>query len=495
MDGSAPDARFAFFLTAAGFFSSLFLKPNENSESTPAPRERDKRAASSSEGFALFASIAFTLAAFTPDASASSDGDKRFFKRLARTEFELFTSLDNFNSTHPTSGNASPFFNAFARAFLFHCFVRVSGVYLRATNRDLLLFSDAPAVRKGKPAIKHELRVLPPGKARKYAKYFTRARQYDGGKDAFSKGWLYAFVGGAEASGFISIGFDGTNAFLFNELRVNGKTFCLNEGLHKTRFDAVKGDVQIREPGLKLDWRGADACYRVRFKARKGKNELEIDYSFKRVHPKVGGYRAVFEVYDNVLARWIFSPLHGSIRVRVKGNADAFAPGLSALADKTIESDFAYCENVRALVPLASMGWHWTLLSCSDSLETPSKIVGFMDLFFGKPPGVPLNLQLYSVDLVKGTLEIYGDPVVRYSRGRVPSLSVASRDGSLSFRARKASPGAYKEIKGSRLAGLLKTADIDYRGYPSVGTAIINGKKYKAVGTSEFAGTGEGYWI
>jgi hypothetical protein len=355
---------------------------------------------------------------------------------------------------------------------------------MKADNSGVLVYSLDPSTKGVEPRVRFE-------RTKRFDRHFTLARQYDGGAPAFEKGWLYAFVGGKNASGFISLGFDGTNTFLFNELRADGRTFCFNEGLHKARFYPRLGCARVREPGLELDWRGGNACYSVRFKARKGRNELEIKYSFKRIKASIGGYCGVFEEYGGVLGHWIFSPMHGTLEIKVKGDADAFAPGLAALANQTIESDFAYCENVRALVPFASMGWHWTLLSCPSE----KKIVGFMDMFLGNAPGIPLNLQLYSVDLTTGRLDVYGNPRVRYSHGRIPSLSVESADRKLSLSIRKQDAGVYKEIHGKKLAGFLETAGMDYRAYPSKGVVKFNGRKRAATGTSEYAGFRKSYWL
>jgi hypothetical protein len=104
LDGWPPEARFTFFLTflflATVFFPILLSNFKWNNDSTLTPRTRDKRAASSSEGFALFASIAFNFAGFTPDASANPPSESLRFKRFARTKFELLTSLANFKLPH-----------------------------------------------------------------------------------------------------------------------------------------------------------------------------------------------------------------------------------------------------------------------------------------------------------------------------------------------------------------------------------------------------------
>ncbi|MFA4946362.1 MAG: hypothetical protein WC607_02355 [Candidatus Micrarchaeia archaeon] len=359
---------------------------------------------------------------------------------------------------------------------------------MKADNKGVLVYSLDPSVKGVEPRARFE-------RTKRFDSRFTLAKQYDGGAPAFEKGWLYSFVGGEEASGFIALGFDGSNSFLFNELRANGKTFRLGEGLHAARFDSRRGSARIREPGVELDWSGANACYRVRFKCRKDANELELVYSFKRIKQSIGGYRAVFEEYGGVLGYFIFSPCHGKLEIKVKGDAEVFSKGLSCLANKTVESDFAYCENVRSLVPFASMGWHWTLLCCRDPAGRPEKIVGFMDMFFGKAPGIPLNLQLYSVDLATGRLDVYGNPRVRYSHGAIPSLAVESRDKALSLAVRKVNAGAEQEIRGKKLAGVLETADIDYRAYPSKGVVKFNGKRRAATGTSEYAGFRKGYWL
>ena len=371
---------------------------------------------------------------------------------------------------------------------------------MKATNRDLLLFSNAPIIKNKKPGFKHELRVLPPSKSRKYAKYFTLAREYDGGKDAFSKGWLYAFVGGKKASGFISIAFDGSNSYLFNEIRFKGKTIGIEEGLCKVRFDQEQGRAIVKDARKQLVWSGKGPEYEVVFTMRDGPNELKLTYSFSRIRRDIGYYKCIFEQYGSILADWFLAPMHGKLLIESKGDlAKLGYADLKPLVGEPLESNFGYTECVHANLPFLRAGWQWSVLACQrDPGELqPEKFVGFFDFFIGNLFNcIPLNFQFYTVDVATGEFNVFSEAEMLVEKVEgIPRIKVTNAEGSVKLLIQSASEGKRHSIKGKRLARFLKTADIDYRGYPSVGTAIIDGKEYKAIGTSEFAGTGEGYWI
>ncbi|OIO28520.1 hypothetical protein COX86_02990 [Candidatus Micrarchaeota archaeon CG_4_10_14_0_2_um_filter_60_11] len=380
----------------------------------------------------------------------------------------------------------------------------VNACVATATNEDLLLFSVEPKVSKNaagkdRAELKHTLKVLDAQAAKKYAKYFSLAREYDGGSGLFSKGWLYAFVGGEDASGFCAIGFDGVNSFLFNELRYKGKTYGIEEGLCKAVFDPLNGAASIKEPKKRVEWRGKGPEYEVDVTVGDTENELALHYSFSRIKPEIGNYRCVFEKFGSVLSYWYLAPMHGRLTINAKGDlAKIGYADLAPLVGKLIESDFGYTEAVHVNVPFFSVGWQWTVLACQSQPEglKPEKIVGFFDFFFSTKEGrLPLNYQFYTVDLASGKFEAFAEADVKFEEGEIPLVRVSNRDGSVKLAIQNAGPGELHKLKGKRLANFLETADIDYRAYPCVATVTIDGKEYKAVGTSEFAGTGKSYWL
>ena len=50
-------------------------------------------------------------------------------------------------------------------------------------------------------------------------------------------------------------------------------------------------------------------------------------------------------------------------------------------------------------------------------------------------------------------------------------------------------------ITGRKLANFFSTVDINYTAYTAIATALINGKKYNAIGNSEIAGGSKNYWL
>ena len=369
---------------------------------------------------------------------------------------------------------------------------------VKATTEDVLVFSAKPILEKNGPAMKHSLRVVKPGQARKYLKHFSLPAEYGGGSPPFSKGWLYAFVGGTEANGFCALAFDGTNSFLFNELRYKGKSIAVGEGPCNAQYDPLKGGVRVNEPRRRVSWRGKCPEYEVDVAVSDGgENELLLHYSFQRIKPNTGGYKCVFEKFGRVFAHWVLAPMHGRLTIDAKGDLKALGcKELEPLTGKTIESDFGYAENVHVNAPLVNVGWQWSVLACQNSPGElkPEKIVGFMDLFLGGPR-LPLNYQVYVLDVETGGFQVYADAETIFDAGEIPVVRVKNKEGTVKLVIQGSSLGKRRRIKGKKLADFLHTADIDYRSYPSVGTAVINNKEYQAVGTSEFAGATPGYWI
>ncbi len=369
---------------------------------------------------------------------------------------------------------------------------------VRATNKDVLVFSASPALSGNKPSVTHSLRVARPDN---YEKFFSGEREYDGGSPAFSKGWLYAFVGGEEANAFCAIAFDGTNSHFFNEVRLKNECVQVEEGPCKVSYDGKAAEARFSDERRKVVWRGKGPEYSVQITVFDGENELVLTYSFERIKPEIGGYKCVFEKFGRVLSYWFLAPMRGRLTVNAKGDLEKLGYGsLKPLVGKVLESGFAYTENVHVGLPFARVGWQWSVLACQSKPGPlkPEKIVGFFDFFLGEPraPVLPLNYQFYVVDVATGEFNVFADAESVFEPGEVPVVRVKSRDEKVKLVIQSSSPGKKRKIKGKRLANFLETADIEYRSYPSVATATINDREYKAVGTSEFAGSGKGgYWL
>jgi len=361
-----------------------------------------------------------------------------------------------------------------------------------ASNKDILeFFFDGVhrAVRKMTPAEKNEHEHL-----------FTDEKQYAPTKGSFERGWTYGFVGTKFFSAFIALASDSKEQMLFHELRYKGKTLALGECICDAEHKGRK--MSIAEKERKLEWTGSPPEYEVSLELKGEKGSLKFLYKFSRISKKIGFYRCVYRTFNQMLAYWFLSPMKAALQITGDGDLSEFKLGeFEELVNTTIETNFAYTENVKILVPMIQMGWYWHFLNCYEGEDwiNPSKIVGFMDLFFldkKRQMLLPLNFQMYYVDAKTGAFRVFGEAQCELKWEKDAAEFKANElEKHVSFQVKNSSPVNTRQIRGKKFYGGVTVQNIDYSSFSNEGTARIGRKKYNVIGTSEITGREHSVWI
>lgn len=366
-----------------------------------------------------------------------------------------------------------------------------------ASNKDVLEYHF-----HGKPIVN----IL---RTDKYDKYFTAPRQYSGANDPFEKGWIYAAIGTRDFSSFITLGFDNQQRYLFNEIRYKDKTYPIGEGFCNATASFYPDHLEVSDALRELSWKNPAPNYDIVMKAKapdasKPYGEITLHYSFEEISPDIGKYKCVYEEFDKVLAYWTLSPAKGSLAIESKGDLSQFRLGEAEdLIGKTVESRFAYNENIHFKVPMIGEGWNWTILGCfkNEGDLQPSIFISFMEQAYlpSRASKVPLFTQLYVIDLDEGTSELYNEAEAKLRfDGASPELEITTPNGEAEIKIRTKSAAATTKhsIRGGKIMDILFRTDYDYTTFPSVAEVKINGKKYDAIGTSEVTGAERFcYWV
>ncbi|MFQ5406502.1 MAG: hypothetical protein ACE5DI_05095 [Candidatus Micrarchaeia archaeon] len=363
---------------------------------------------------------------------------------------------------------------------------------MRATNKDVLIFSFDGLNRKVEKA---------KGKEKsKFLEFFDFRKLYAPPQTHLERGWTYGFLGGEFFSAFIAIGEDKHEQMLFHELRFEGKTYKLGEGFCTVKYSQNK--MSVSDKTRELVWNGEPPQYAVSFELKGKKGSLFFKYCFLQHKKSIGFYKGVHKAFDRLTSYWFFSPMKAQVKINGKGDLSEFKLGkLEELVGTTIETQFAYTERVRILVPLLSMGWYWHLLDCfTRDAREPEKIMGFMDFYFNNKDLkmlLPLNFQVYHVDLKSGAFSVFGEAQCRLEwRRKTPVLKVNTFGGKkVSFEVESSQHPDTIQIKDNLVYGRFLLHDIDYAAYPSVGKAKIGKKHYKVIGTGEVTGKQPSVWI
>ncbi len=344
----------------------------------------------------------------------------------------------------------------------------------------------------------------------KYDKYFTTQRQYSGATEPLEKGWIYAALGTREMSSFVTLGFDGTQRYLFNEIRYKNKTYPLGEGFCNTTTTFGPGRLEISDALRELRWKNPIPNYDIELKAKvadpsKPYGEITLHYSFEEISPDIGKYRCIYQQFDKVLAYWMISPAKGTLSIDSKGDTSSFKLGEAEdLIGKTISSKFAYNENIHFQIPMIGEGWNWTILGCfkNQGDEQPSIFISFMEQSYlpSQKAKIPLFTQLYVIDLDTGASELYNDAQAKltFDENATPILEIATPQGEVEIKlgAKSAESTIKHQIRGIKMMDLLFRTDYDYTTFPSIAKVKLNGKEYDAIGTSEVTGAERFcYWI
>ena len=366
-----------------------------------------------------------------------------------------------------------------------------------ATPSDVLVFSLDAYFKDKKPRIKHVLNIASGKNASKYDGLYNAKSQYDGGKGLTrSRGWLYGFIGNEEMSSFCAIGFDGLNSIFFNEIRTDGKTISVEDGLSDFKYNAKTATAKLEDKRKTITWKGLAPEFEVDITIKNGKDELSLHYSFTKLNEKIGPYRGVFEQYQQIQGNFTLSPVKGKLTINAKGDISKLGyADLKPLIGKIIESNFAYVEVAHVAIPFISVGWKWSILGCQKHFDQGinlEKFAGFFELFVTPThTQIPLNYNLYSIDLATGQINVVPTADVQENGN---NFTVENTDAQIKLEIQN-NPSKTYEIKGKKLAHYFSTADIKYTAYTCIAKATISGKEYKAIGNSEQAGGNKNYWL
>ncbi len=335
-----------------------------------------------------------------------------------------------------------------------------------------------------------------------FAPFFKPEKLFTGSTKSHERGWLYGYFGGAEAQAFVALAFDERQSRFFNEVRVGGESHLFGEGPCKAKFGAKEATVSDEE--REVTWKYNDLEFEVQVTLKHAKGTLFFKYVFSRLSDALGNYRCVFHVLNQLAANWVIYPLKGSLSIWVDGEASSFklSSELEALLGRTLESEFAYVEDVHLALPLVSAGWNWNVFFAtrSEGETVHKRFVGLMQFFVDvQGRHLPINFQYYHVDPSTGKLNMYGDAdsSIKFSEG-LPTISAKSPDDKFSVSITALQKPEKRLIKGVTLLSPLRvtSADIDYSAFPIEGVAEIEGEKFTGRGTSELAGLKKlSYWF
>ncbi|MBU1197565.1 hypothetical protein KJ765_03550 [Candidatus Micrarchaeota archaeon] len=349
---------------------------------------------------------------------------------------------------------------------------------------------------------KRGVRRVPPHdpKHAVFSSFFSKEKLFQGSSTAFERGWLYGYFGAEVLQSFIGLAFDEHQNYLFHELRSGKKTWLFGEGSCKSRF--YPREALVSDSERELRWRFNALQSKVRFVVKRKKADLVFQYDFSRIRRKIGNYRCVFTVFNQVLASWVLYPLKARMRLDIEGqpNSVRLPPELECINGKWLESPFAYTEMVHIALPLFSAGWNWNIFYCVPTLGKGNpKFVGLMKFFVElQKTRIPINYQVYVVDLMSGAFHLFGDATSTESHvRRKPHISASTPDGHLRIQATALHAPKKRLIKGVTLLSPLKvrSADIDYAAFPNEARVEFRGRHYAGRGTSEITGLKKlAYW-
>ncbi len=371
-----------------------------------------------------------------------------------------------------------------------------SGKKMLASNKDVLEYHF-----HGKP----QVNIL---RTDKYDKYFTLERQYSGSAGPFERGWIYAAIGNREVSSFITLGFDEKQRMLFNEIRYKDKTYPLGEGFCNSTTTFYPDHLEISDALRELKWGKSVPNYEIEMKAKtpdstKPFGQITLNYKFEEALPDLGKYKCVFSEFNEVFAYWMISPAKGTLSIDAKGDLSQFRLNEAEdLVGKTIESKFAYNENIHFKLPMIGEGWNWTILGCFKHKEDeqPAIFISYMEQFIKTNEKIPIFTQLYVIDLEKGTSELYNEAqaTLSWREDKTPLLTIATpdREIEITITPKSAQTISRHQIRGLPITKFLYKTECEYTTYPSVASVKINGTTYDAIGTSEVTGAEKFcYWI
>lgn len=366
-----------------------------------------------------------------------------------------------------------------------------------ATPNDVIVFSIDAYLKDKQPKIKHVLHIATGNDAKKYDFLYTAKSQYDGGQGLTrSRGWLYGFIGNESMSSFCAIGFDGINSIFFNEIRTNGKTISVEDGLSDVKYQPKTATAKTEDKRKTITWKGLAPEFEVDITIHDKENELSIHYSFTKLNEKIGPYRGVFEQYNQIQGNFLLSPVKCKMTINAKGDITKLGyPELAPLVGKIIESNFAYTEVAHVSIPFINTGWKWSILGCQKHFDAGinlEKFAGFFEMFITPlQKQIALNYYLYAIDLNTGQMTVAPTVEIQEEEN---TLTVENKDDEIKLEIHN-SPSKIYHIQGKKLAKYFTTADIRYTAYTCIAKATISGKEYKAIGNSEQAGGNKNYWL
>ncbi len=361
-----------------------------------------------------------------------------------------------------------------------------------ASNKDILEFYF--------DGVHRAVRKMTPAEKKDYEHLFTDEKQYAPTKGTFERGWTYGFLGTKFFSAFIALASDAKEQYLFHELRYKGKILTLGEGICDAEYKGKK--ISISEKSRKLEWTGGPPEYEATLEIKGEKGTLKFAYKFARHAKNIGYYKVIYRMFDHMLAYWFISPMKATLQITGDGDLSEFRLGeFEELVNTTIETSFAYTENVRILVPMIRVGWYWHYLNCheGDDWINPKKVMGFMDLFFidkDKKMILPLNFQMYHLDLNTGMFHVRGDAQCKLDWEKdAVSFKANEIEHHMEFQIRNSTPLSTRRIIGKKFYGGITMQNIDYSSFANEGVAKIGRKKYNVIGTSEVTGREPSIWI